>query len=132
MTIKSDNPSLTHNNDLDITTVKAWWKYCHWKGMAVVSLGAFWDFRNDKPEKKYIKFVDEMIEDYYSDMSLLTADAHYLYKGKKDNGVGRFWIENKYYGWKFEHVSNGKMPLTIKQIAKVDKLLQMVIEKDID
>jgi len=119
MTIKSD---LKENNN-EIGSIRAWFKYSHCKQLAFLSLGAFWDFRNDKPEKSYKYQVDKVIQTFVDNLDNLVLDTHYLYC----EGVeGKFWIENKYYGWRLEYPHTPSMVLTIKQIAKVDNMLRVV------
>jgi hypothetical protein len=119
MTIKSD---LKGNNN-EMGSIRAWFKYSHCKQLAFMSLGAFWDFRNDKSNPEYEQYVDKVIQSFVDNLDNLVIDTHYLYCESME---GKFWIENKYYGWRLEHPHTPSMVLTIKQIAKVDNMLRAV------
>ncbi len=122
MTIKSD---LKETNDMG--SVRAWFKYSHCKNLTFMSLGAFWDFRNDKPEKSYENYVDKVINTFIDNLDNLKSDEHYLWC---ENIEGKFWVANKYYGWKLEYPHTAHMVLTFKQIAKVDNMLKFVEARD--
>lgn len=82
-----------------------------------MSVGVFWDFRNDKPIKRLIPFVDEQIGVFSDNLDDVEADGHRMYTG--DYNDGYFWIANKYYAWRFEHPKKEKYP-------KVDNLIKLV------
>jgi len=121
MTIKSDI-----KKQGSVNSFSSWWKYTNseHKIQTIVSLGIFWDFRNEKPKKKYVSYVDKKISKFKENINLMVTDGYYLQLG--DDETDKFWIANKYYGWHFIS-KKGKFPLTIKQIAQVDNLLQMII-----
>ena len=105
------------------------WKYSQMKVLTVMSLGIWWDFRNEKPDKTKEHIVDEALElflDNINDVSV--SDCEYYLK----YGDNAFWIANKYYAWRLEkyngeHVSIG---LSIKQISRLNNILVFVEERD--
>lgn len=132
MTIKSDKIKVKKpKNELDYdNTFASWWKYSQDKGMAFASLGAFWDFRNEKSHPVYEKDVANVLELYANEIDKVSLDrgGHYLVHRDYHE---KFWVANKYYAWRME---NGKihrqMNLTIRQISKLDKILRKVEKRD--
>jgi len=105
------------------STFRSWWKYTDMghKIMTALSFGIFWDFRNNKPYKNEIVYIDKIISKFNNKSDKLKHDKFYLYL--EEDKHEKFWIANKYYGWYLES-KEGTLPLTIKQIAQVDNLLK--------
>lgn len=118
MTISSDLKPKKYSP----TSLGSWWKYCKSenKFLTIISFGAFWDFRNEdaKPIKEHTQLIDKKIDYFYENIDKLKTDGYRLLLDKNTY----FWIANKYYAWRY-HEHDFKVGLTLKQIARVDKLL---------
>ena len=106
------------------------WKYSQNKLLTVMSLGFYWDFRNEKPDKTMAYIVDETIELFLDNINEVHISSGEYYLEYMDNA---FWIANKYYAWRLEkyngdHVSIG---LSIKQISRLNNILVFVEERDL-
>jgi hypothetical protein len=121
MTISSDSTP----KELSPSTIGSWFKYCksEHKFLTLISLGAFWDFRNEdsKPKKDHIKLIDKRIDYFYENIDKVECDGYRLKLGEDKY----FWVANKYYALRY-HEGDFKTGLTMKQIARVDRLQTLV------
>lgn len=132
MTIKSDatNKQLRDKSlDYDYTFI-SWWKHSQDKSIAFVSLGAFWDFRNEKSDKKNEKYIGTIL-DYFTDNMdgvAICSTGHYL---EHVDIKEKFWIANRYYASRMEIPGNrSNLNLTVRQISKLAKMVKFLEKED--
>ena len=129
MTIKSDLVKQVQDFNYDATVV-SWFKHSKMKMLTIMSLGFFWDFRNEKSSKENEKFIDDILQLFVDDIDELFICKngcyleHRVYKEK-------FWIANKYYAWSLENtIERGNYNLSVRQISKLNKILTFIEKRD--